>query len=67
MFPDVYLCGGEYGPSHFDIVSAITAWVEHGPAPNKIMVLRIAAIMSSSNSQVYNIKRGNEQYRQSIY
>jgi hypothetical protein len=38
MFPDVYLCGGEYGPSHFDIVSAITAWVEHGTAPNKIMV-----------------------------
>lgn len=47
MFPGVYHCGSGYGPSHFDMVIAITAWVEHGNAPNKIMAVRY----SSDNQQ----------------
>ena len=37
LFPGVYYCGGGYGPSHFDMVTAITAWVEHGTAPDKMI------------------------------
>jgi feruloyl esterase len=37
MFPGVYHCGGGYGPNHFDMVNAITAWVEHGIPPDKII------------------------------
>jgi hypothetical protein len=46
MFPGVYNCGGGYGPSHFDMVTAITAWVEHGTAPDKII-----AVQYSGDSQ----------------
>jgi Tannase and feruloyl esterase len=40
MFPGVYHCGGGYGPSHFDMATAITAWVEHSIAPDKIMATK---------------------------
>ncbi len=33
-------CGGGYGPSYFDMVMAITSWVEHGTAPGKIMAIK---------------------------
>lgn len=35
MFPGVYHCGGGYGHSHFDMVTAVTAWVEHDTASDK--------------------------------
>jgi Tannase and feruloyl esterase len=43
MLPGVYHCGGGYGPSHFDMVTAITAWVEYGIAPDKIMALQYSS------------------------
>jgi len=43
MFPGVYHCGGGYGPSHFDMVTAISAWVEHGIAPDKIMAIQYSS------------------------
>jgi hypothetical protein len=43
MFPGVYHCGGGYGPSHFDMVTTITAWVEHGTAPNKIRAIQYSS------------------------
>jgi hypothetical protein len=37
MFPSVYHCGGGYGPSQFDMVAPMVAWVEQGIAPGKIV------------------------------
>src|SRR6266487_3025327 len=47
MFPGVYHCGNGYGPYHFDLVTTITNWVEHGTAPSKIITTRY----SSDSSQ----------------
>ncbi len=43
LFPGVYHCGDGYGPSHFDLVTAITNWVEHGIAPTKIIATRYSS------------------------
>lgn len=40
LFPGVFHCGNGYGPYHFDLVSAITNWVEHGTAPTQIIATR---------------------------
>jgi feruloyl esterase len=37
MFPGVYHCSGGYGPSHWDMVTPITDWVERGVAPTQIV------------------------------
>jgi Tannase and feruloyl esterase len=33
LFPGGYHCGGGEGPFHFDLMSAVMAWVERGTAP----------------------------------
>jgi hypothetical protein len=72
MFPDIYHRGGGYGPSHFDMVAAITAWVEHGIAPDKIMTTQYnndfeqqAGALTgenevNTNTILPNISRSNE-------
>jgi hypothetical protein len=47
MFPSVYHCGGGYGPSQFDMVAPLVAWVEQGIAPDKII-----ASQTDSSGQV---------------
>ena len=37
MFPSVNHCGGGDGPSEFDMVAPMVAWVEQGIAPGKIV------------------------------
>ena len=48
MFPSMYHCAGGYGPSQFDMVAPMVAWVEQGVAPGKI----VAAQTSSTNQVV---------------
>jgi hypothetical protein len=43
MFPGVYHCGNGYGPYHFDLVTAITSWVEHGTAPSQILATQYSS------------------------
>ncbi len=43
LFPGVYHCGDGYGPSHFDLVTPITNWVEHGVAPSTIIATRYSS------------------------
>lgn len=37
MFPGMYHCAGGYGPSQFDLVAPMVAWVEQGIAPDKVI------------------------------
>jgi hypothetical protein len=48
LFPGVFHCGNGYGPYHFDLVSAITNWVENGAAPTKIVATRYSGDTNGS-------------------
>jgi hypothetical protein len=37
MFPSMYHCAGGYGPSQFDLIAPMVAWVEQGIAPDKVI------------------------------
>jgi hypothetical protein len=50
LFPGVYHCGQGYGPAHFDLVTAITNWVEHGTAPSKIIATRYSSDDAQSSA-----------------
>ncbi|MGB6452767.1 MAG: tannase/feruloyl esterase family alpha/beta hydrolase [Steroidobacteraceae bacterium] len=40
MVPGMNHCSGGDGPDHFDTVTALEQWVEHGKAPNRIVASR---------------------------
>ena len=41
MAPGMGHCGGGAGPSQFDMVTALEAWVERGEAPDSILASRV--------------------------
>ena len=43
MIPEMYHCGSGDGPSTFDKIDTISAWVEKGSAPDQIVVSKAAA------------------------
>ena len=40
MAPGMGHCGGGNGPSSFDMLTALEAWVEEGAAPNSVLAER---------------------------
>lgn len=54
MFPGVYHCSGGYGPSHFDMVTPITAWVEQGEAPAQIITSQYASDLATAGGGFEN-------------
>lgn len=43
LAPGVFHCGGGPGPSRFDAVSALEAWVERGQAPDRLIAAHLTA------------------------
>jgi Tannase and feruloyl esterase len=41
MAPGMDHCAGGAGPSHFDMTTALTNWVEHGKAPEMILAVHL--------------------------
>jgi feruloyl esterase len=54
MFPGVYHCSGGYGPSHFEMFTPITAWVEHGIAPEQIVATQYESDMAAAGGGFEN-------------
>jgi feruloyl esterase len=54
MFPGVYHCSGGYGPSHWDMVSLITDWVERGVAPTQIVASQYESDATTSGGGFQN-------------
>lgn len=57
MFPGLYHCSGGTGPSEFDLLTPIVAWVEQGVAPSKIIASQIA----NKGSGGFSDRTGNNQ------
>jgi feruloyl esterase len=43
MVPGMLHCGGGPGPDQFDSLGALSAWVEHGTAPDAVRVNKMEA------------------------
>lgn len=56
MFPGLYHCSGGTGPSEFDLLTPIIAWVEQGIAPSKIIASKMADNVSGGG---FNNPTGN--------
>jgi Tannase and feruloyl esterase len=54
MFPGVYHCSGGEGPSHWDMVTAITDWVERGVAPTQIVATQYESDLSTAGGGFAN-------------
>lgn len=54
MFPGVYHCSGGEGPSHWDMVTPITDWVERGIAPSEIVATRYESDVATAGGGFEN-------------
>jgi feruloyl esterase len=43
LAPGVFHCRGGPGPDHFDTVTALDAWVEHGTAPTRLIATKASS------------------------
>ena len=54
MFPGVYHCSGGEGPSHWDMVTPITDWVERGVAPEQIVATQYESDVATAGGGFEN-------------
>jgi hypothetical protein len=54
MFPGVYHCSGGEGPSHWDMVTPITEWVEGGVAPTQIVATQYESDVATAGGGFEN-------------
>jgi len=54
MFPGVYHCSGGEGPSHWDMVTPITDWVERDVAPTQIVAIQYESDVATAGGGFEN-------------
>ena len=54
MFPGVYHCSGGEGPSHWEMVTPITDWVERGVAPEQIVATQYESDVATTGGGFEN-------------
>ena len=56
LMPGMYHCSGGEGPSQFDLLSAVMAWVEGGQAPDAI----VTSTQRQTENSLFGLPRGRD-------